>query len=321
MSRKFTSKKYLSLLLVLALLISLALTASAQEPVKVTIDGQFITVDVPPTIIDGRTLVPVRAIFESLGVEVDWDESTRTVIGTKGSIKIELPIDNKYAKKSGQNIELDVPATIIDGRTLVPTRFIAESLGCNVDWDGNTRTVIISSNLQLKVHYIDVGQGDAIFIDYGDYDILIDAGDNEYGISVVNYLKLLNIDDIEILVATHPDADHIGGLDDVLKAFDVEKVIDSGTISTTKTYQDYMATINAEKVNGAEFIYDDNFIYDLGNGVKFEVIETGDNNGSNNGNSVVTRLVAKNVEFLFTGDMDSEQEHSIRYFKSWPSWK
>jgi beta-lactamase superfamily II metal-dependent hydrolase len=184
-------------------------------------------------------------------VNVDWDGATRTVIATKSGSKIELPVNQKTAKKNDQEIQLDVPATIIDGRTLVPARFVAESLGCNVDWDGISRTVIVSSAPLLKIHYIDVGQGDSIFIDYGDYDILIDAGDNDYGQTVVNYLKKLNTDDIELVVATHPDSDHIGGLDDVLSTFKVEKIIDSGVSHTTQTYKDYMAAVNSETTAGA----------------------------------------------------------------------
>ncbi|MCG8485311.1 MAG: stalk domain-containing protein, partial [Clostridia bacterium] len=72
---------------------------------------------------------------------------TKTAIGEKDGIKIELPVGNKYAKKNGQQMELDVPATIIEGRTLVPVRFIAESTGATVDWDATTRTVVISNQV------------------------------------------------------------------------------------------------------------------------------------------------------------------------------
>ena len=164
------------------------------------------------------------------------------------------------------------------------------------------------STQQVQVHFIDVGQGDSIFIDYGDYDILIDAGENNYGQAVTNYLKSLNTDDIEIMVATHPDSDHIGGLDDVLRAFEVEKVIDSGTVHTTKTYEDYMAAVTAE---GGELLYDDDMTFNLGSGLVFEIIETGDDNGDKNSNSVISRLNYNDIEFLFTGDIGQEVEQKI----------
>lgn len=111
--------------------------------VRVLINGEDLVSDTPPTIVDGRTLVPMAAIFKALGVEVSWDESTRTVTGIKGDTVIKLQIDSTTALINGQNSELDVPATIINNRTMVPLGFIALSLGRNVQWDGESRTVTI----------------------------------------------------------------------------------------------------------------------------------------------------------------------------------
>jgi hypothetical protein len=113
--------------------------------ISVKIDNREIYFDVSPVIENGRTLVPLRSIFESLGLKVTWDDKTRTVTGTKEDLIITLQIGNNKATLNGHEIELDVPATIKDGRTLVPVRFIAESTGYNVDWDGNNRTVLIST--------------------------------------------------------------------------------------------------------------------------------------------------------------------------------
>lgn len=134
------------LLLVFLVVFSVPLPALASSPVSVTIDGDPLSFDVPPTIVEGRTLVPLRAIFEALGAIVDWEGVTRTITATKGQQTIILTIDSKVAFKNQQEIDLDVPATIIEGRTLVPTRFIAESLGAVVDWDGKTRTVKITKS-------------------------------------------------------------------------------------------------------------------------------------------------------------------------------
>ncbi|EOD01110.1 stalk domain-containing protein [Caldisalinibacter kiritimatiensis] len=135
----------LSALIILNLLIIKPIYAQLPNDIKVTIDGEEVEFDVPPTIINGRTLVPVRAIFETLGAKVKWDGETRTVIGTKGDISINLQIDNTNVMVNDKIIELDVPATIIDGRTLVPARFVADSLGAQVGWNGETRTVIITT--------------------------------------------------------------------------------------------------------------------------------------------------------------------------------
>ncbi|WP_427340504.1 copper amine oxidase N-terminal domain-containing protein [Caloranaerobacter sp. DY30410] len=140
--------KKISIFLVIILLMNIAgplKVLADEQPIKVSINGKLVEFDVPPTIINGRTLVPVRAIFEQFGLEVDWDNETRTVIGKKDGLEIKLPVDNKKAQKNDKEIELDVPATIINGRTLVPVRFIAESLGAKVDWDRESKTVIISN--------------------------------------------------------------------------------------------------------------------------------------------------------------------------------
>lgn len=137
----------LTVILALALFSIPAFAAETQDPnaIKVSLDGKYLNFEVQPTIIDGTTLVPVRTIFEALGAKVEWLGSSKTVVGTKGDTKVRLIIDNQDALVNSKFITLEVPAKIIDGSTLVPARFIAESLGADVKWDGNTRTVSISS--------------------------------------------------------------------------------------------------------------------------------------------------------------------------------
>ena len=115
-----------------------------QDDIKVTLNGNLITFDQPPVIRDDRTLVPVRAIFEALGAEVRWDGDTQTVLSQKGATLVQLKIGSNIMTVNGREIALDVPAQIINDRTLVPVRAIAEAYGCRVDWDGETKTVIIS---------------------------------------------------------------------------------------------------------------------------------------------------------------------------------
>lgn len=105
---------------------------------------------------NGRVMVPLRAIFESLGAEVDWDANTRTITGTKGDTIVTLVVNSPTATVNGKEIVLDVPPVIIDGRTLVPVRFVSESLGAEVEWDGNRRQVNIATGTEigeLKVYF------------------------------------------------------------------------------------------------------------------------------------------------------------------------
>jgi len=85
----------------------------------------------------------MRAIFEALGANVDWDKDNRKVTGTAKKSKIQLVIGDSTAYINDKPVPLDVPALIENGRTLVPVRFISESLDAEVDWDGNKKTVVI----------------------------------------------------------------------------------------------------------------------------------------------------------------------------------
>ncbi len=100
--------------------------------------------DVPAQTINGRTMVPLRAIFEALGATVEWDDVTQTVTSTKGDITIKLQINSNILNKNNEEITLDVPAQLIDGRTMVPARAVAEAFNCQVGWDDATQTVTIT---------------------------------------------------------------------------------------------------------------------------------------------------------------------------------
>ena len=111
--------------------------------IMVTVNKDILVFDQPPVIVNDRTLVPLRAIFEALGAVVEWDAETRTVTARRGDDTLSLVIDTNIINKNGTAIEIDVPAQIIGDRTMVPVRAISESLGASVDWNANTRTVII----------------------------------------------------------------------------------------------------------------------------------------------------------------------------------
>lgn len=119
---------------------------SISKDVKVKLDEQFLDFDVSPMIINNRTLVPFRGILEALGAEVSWTGEDRTVLAKKNDLNIKLKIDSTKALVNNKEIDLDVPARIIDGRTLIPARFISEELGYTVGWDGNMRIVTISTS-------------------------------------------------------------------------------------------------------------------------------------------------------------------------------
>jgi len=133
-------------LVVVIILLASFIPASASQPINVIVNGRPITMDVPPVIRDGRTLAPLRAIFEALGASVEWDARTSTITSRRNDRTIILQIDNPNARVNNAPIALSVPPVVIGGRTMVPVRFIAESLGASVTWDEQTRTVTVQTD-------------------------------------------------------------------------------------------------------------------------------------------------------------------------------
>lgn len=116
-----------------------------ESDISVTLNGDIISFDQPPVIENGRTLVPLRAIFEALEAQVEWDGGSKTITASKNGVNISLKIDNPDAVKNGQTITLDVPAKIINGRTLVPVRFVSDCFGVGVSWDESIRRVVLTA--------------------------------------------------------------------------------------------------------------------------------------------------------------------------------
>lgn len=123
---------------------TLSATAFAED-ITVLLDGKAVGFDVAPIIENDRTLVPLRAIFEALGAAVEWDAATQTVISQKGDDTCVFQIGNDKMFVNGEEKTLDVAAKIVDDRTLVPLRAVSEAYSCSVEWDGNTKTVTITS--------------------------------------------------------------------------------------------------------------------------------------------------------------------------------
>ncbi len=120
--------------------------SAVETEVQVLIDDQKVHFDQAPVIENGRTLVPMRAIFEAMGAVVAWDEQTKTARAHRWTTTISVQIDNAIMNKNGADIVLDVPPQIKNDRTLVPVRAVAEAFGAGVRWDDQIKGVIITTN-------------------------------------------------------------------------------------------------------------------------------------------------------------------------------
>ncbi len=119
--------------------------APAQQTIRVYIDGRLAHFDVPPTIIQGRVLVPLRGVFEQLGANVDYDARTQHIVAIRGTQIVELTIGSRQATVNGAPRLLDVPAFTMGGCTMVPLRFISESLEADVQWNAASQTILIGT--------------------------------------------------------------------------------------------------------------------------------------------------------------------------------
>lgn len=161
---------------------------------------------------------------------------------------------------------------------------------------------------ETKVHFIDVGQADSIYIQMPNkQDVLIDGGNVADGTVVVSYLKAQGVDDIDLLIATHPHEDHLGGLPAVLDTFKVEQIIDSGYPVKTDIYTTYSSKAKAEK---AIWQADNNQTFKFGDDT-LQILTGAKDWKDVNDYSVVCRLDTGDIEFMLTGDAETPVESSL----------
>ena len=169
------------------------------------------------------------------------------------------------------------------------------------------------ANGSLQVSYINVGQGDsALLRDSAGFDVLIDGGPPAAGPTVIAYLKQSQMDDLDVLVASHPDSDHIGGLVAVLKDTEIpiEAVVYNGYPGTTLLWGDFLAAADARGLVPTVAVFPEEFSWGQ---MSVQVLNppAGLSNPSTNSASLVLRLGLGTVYFLFTGDIDSTVEASV----------
>ncbi|NLO09149.1 MAG: MBL fold metallo-hydrolase [Clostridiales bacterium] len=161
----------------------------------------------------------------------------------------------------------------------------------------------------LKVHFIDVGQGDAILIQSDDSHILIDAGERHASDTLIGYLKDNGVTKLDYVIGTHPHSDHIGGLANVINNFQIGKIIMSNAVSTSKTFEELLDTIADNNLKITKPIIGTE--YTIGN-ASFIIIAPNESDYKNlNDYSVGIKLVHKENTFVFTGDAETNSENEM----------
>ena len=306
------------------LLLTLLITVMVLSPTYIAFAGVGVSINNAPVqfseqsgspFIDqaNRTQVPFRQTMETFGCKVNWDNVARMAIAEKDGIKVEVPIGRDYIIKNGRQLYNDTAALIKDGRTYLPIRAVLEAFGSEVSWDNNSQTVVALASPTaideaMTIHFIDVGQGDSIFIDYAEFEILVDAGPKSAGSTVVNYINPYVDGNLDVVVATHEHADHIGGFPAVLNAYTADRIIDNGRTLDTKAYSEYIAAVQA---HNAEYITSkdaQNYSFFIGDDASYRIIQMSGDYTDPNNNSLISLLSYGNVQVLLMGDAEESIE-------------
>ena len=174
----------------------------------------------------------------------------------------------------------------------------------NIDRDENSQ--------DLKIHFLDVGKADSAYIKYKNYNILIDAADREPTDTVCEYLAREGVSKLDLVIVSHPHRDHIGQMDKVINKFEIGRFVESdippNIIPTSVSYEKMLQALVDKNVKVK--IAHPNDIFNIED-LKFEILGPMSGHKNLNNNSLVVRMIYKDVSFLFTGDAESFEESEI----------
>ena len=195
-------KKVIIILLTLVLICIFYTSTIAASYIKVILDDDELFFDSPPQLINGRTMVPLRAIFEAMGAHIDWNGYTQTVTAVKDDTIVVLTIGNTSPTINKQIVKIDQPGIIINGRTFAPLRFVAEAFGGTVDWNDKTQTAYISMYLQSTSGNAEINNDKLLFRSSNKNRCIINGNDLAKGVTLnkVFEFKNPNISTIEVLI-------------------------------------------------------------------------------------------------------------------------
>ncbi len=189
---------------------------------------------------------------------------------------------------------------------------VALVLFYNSDWKLPPKSNVenLPESCEVIAHYIDVGQGDSAFIELPNGKcMLIDAGENEYGVTVCNYIRKMGKSYIDYVVATHPHSDHVGGMDDVIKEFEIGEFYMPDCTNNTKTFESMVDCLLQKDIT-AHIAQQGVVIADEGD-LKIEIVSPNGDYDDLNNYSAVVKLTYGRVSYLFTGDAETYAENRI----------
>ena len=296
----------------LALLATPVLSASA---IHLVINATEIRPDVPPQLVNGRVLVPIRVISENLGFEVAWYQDIQTVTVDRKGETYPIPLlmpGSIHLVIGGAEAHPDVPPQIVNGRVMVPIRFVSQAFGLEVGWHQDAQMVTVGPlGPVLEVHFIDVGQADCVLVELPNGDnILVDGGNHADADIILDYLAAEKVTSLDYVVVTHPHEDHIGGLDEVIQALPVGMVILPRQTLDTDAYVHLMAAIQTKGLEPEYAVAPWELIKD--GALDVDVLGPTEDSYSNvNDCSVVLKVSIGSMDFLLMGDAEASGEADL----------
>lgn len=224
--------------------------------------------------------------------ELYYDISN-TLFGANSNI-----LDNGTYSESGEEINVTNPENL-KNVTIRTSKEVTKNFTSD---DSNS----------LKVYYFDVGQADSILIQNNGQNMLIDAGNNEDGETLVNNLKALGVENIDYLIGTHPHEDHIGGMDNIIDNFEIGKIFMPNVTTNTKTFEDVIDAVAEKDLQIDTPKQNDEF--QVGD-AKCQVLYVGEDKDNLNLSSIVIKMEYDNLSYLFTGDTETEVENKVDFGK------
>lgn len=252
---------------------------------------------------NGTIWAPAEESLGAIGCEISPNGSAGITAEKDGTFA-EISGEKVYVIKNGERTE--IYSRKKGGEVYISLEQLYGAFGYSTVYQEETNTVIANPASEITVHFIDVGQGDCVFIDAGEDEILIDGGTAAYGGNVANYISDYIDGEIEYVIGTHAHSDHIGGLAEVLEEYKVLNVITSGEEYDSTAYKNFL-----DAAKDSNIIYDDDLLFDLRNGAELKIIEIFDDEENSNNNSVAALFTYNDVSFLFTGDSESEAEELL----------
>lgn len=246
-------KLWISILVVLVVIpMMFQSSVKAATPISIIIDGVRLSTDQAPVMVNGRTMVPLRAIFEAFNATIKWNQKAQTVTATKADTTIMLKIGSKTATINNKAVNLDVPGLNLKGRTMVPTRFVSEALGHKVGWNPKTQVVTIttsSSNVGNAGPVTNVvAQDVSDFGDGRDLQVSFTRAANEslvdhYRVLIVKSGNILNLSSAQTITSYNYSTVLPTATNPSIKLTSASRTADGDLIKSNQAYVAYVLTV------------------------------------------------------------------------------